>query len=274
MIDGHRITYLTAGDPSAPPLLFVHGWLSHAGIWRHDFKRLSERYHCIAVDLLGHGDSAKPRDGDYSIPAQARLVLQLADKLGIRQFTLIGHSMGGQIALYIASQLAPARVIQLVNVAGVVTAKLSADVENFGYPAFNLMRFAPWMYTFLRFYVHFAPLANLAYGRTWYHDLYSLPREVWLSDMLLAARVEMATPIYLAGQAIHALNLSDHLTQIQAPTLTIFGEYDNTVPVADGRLAAECIPTCQLVLLKDCGHFPMIEKTEAYLEAVQKFLKH
>lgn len=179
-------------------------------------------YYCVAVDLLGHCDSDKPRAGDYSIPAQAKRVLALADALGINQVTLVGHSMGGQIAMCLAAQIDPKRVIRLVNVAGVVTGKLSRDVENFGYPPFNLMCHAPWMFTLTRLYVHFAPLANLFYGRRWYYDMYSLPREVWLGEILMAARVEMATPIYHAGQAIHALNLSNYLSQIQAPTLTIF----------------------------------------------------
>lgn len=271
-LNNQRITYLTAGDPSAPPLILIHGWLSHAGVWRHDLKALSEHYYCIALDLLGHGDSDKPRDGDYSIPAQGRRVLALADTLGFDRFALAGHSMGGQTAMCIASQLAPTRVTKLVNVAGVVTGKLSDAVESFGYPAFRVMRFAPWMYAMVRFYVQFAPLANFFYGRTWYHDMYSLPREVWLGEMLMAARSEMAAPMYHAGQAIHALNLSQHLWQIQAPTLTIFGEYDNTVPLTDGHLAAECIPNNKLVILKDCGHFPMLEKTDLYLTTVREFL--
>ena len=55
-IDGHRLAYLTAGDPSAPPLLLIHGWLLHAGLWRQTIDAFRDTHYCVAVDLLGHSD--------------------------------------------------------------------------------------------------------------------------------------------------------------------------------------------------------------------------
>ncbi len=77
-IDGHCIAYITAGDPAAPPLVMVHGWLSHAGVWRSTFEAFQDSHFCVAIDLLGLAASDKPANGDYSIPAQAKLVLALS----------------------------------------------------------------------------------------------------------------------------------------------------------------------------------------------------
>ena len=66
-LDGERIAYIEAGDPTAPPLVMVHGWLSYSGIWRHTFADFQESHYCVALDLLGHGHSDKPRSGDTSI---------------------------------------------------------------------------------------------------------------------------------------------------------------------------------------------------------------
>src|SRR6185436_21147097 len=129
-INSHRITYAMAGDPAAPPIIMLHGWLSYGGVWRQTFEAFQNQFYCIAPDLLGFGDSDKPAQAAYSIAAQAQSILELANALGCARFTLIGHSMGGQISLELASRLAPERVIKLVSVAGVVSGRLQPFIEN------------------------------------------------------------------------------------------------------------------------------------------------
>jgi pimeloyl-ACP methyl ester carboxylesterase len=148
--DGYTLVYTIAGQPGALPVMMVHGWLSHRGVWRQTIDALQDSHCCVAIDLLGFGDSDKPARADYSIPAQGRRVLQLADALGWERFALMGHSMGGQIALCIASMLAPHRITQLVSVAGGVSARLNPYLDKVVYkfialgkafpPAFALFR--------------------------------------------------------------------------------------------------------------------------------------
>jgi len=107
--DGHQLVYAVAGNPENPPLFLIHGYLSSHHVWRQTIPVLQQRYYCIAVDLFGHGRSEIDPNGDYSIPAQGQRILALANELGYERFALMGHSMGGQIALYIASRLAPER---------------------------------------------------------------------------------------------------------------------------------------------------------------------
>ena len=133
-LNGDNLVYSVFGSPNAPLLILIHGWFSHRGVWNETIATFKDYYYCVAIDLLGFGDSEKPIDGDYGINAQGERVLALAEKLGFDSFSLIGHSMGGQIAFCIASILAPEKVEKLVSVSGVVTGKLSPIVERIIYP--------------------------------------------------------------------------------------------------------------------------------------------
>ncbi|MCB9450519.1 MAG: alpha/beta hydrolase [Anaerolineaceae bacterium] len=271
-LDGVQLRYYTSGDPANPPVIMVHGWASYHGIWAGTMDSLQDRYYCITLDLPGHGDSDKPSDADYSIEAQGRRVLALADALGLERFTLMGHSMGGQIALCIAGMLAPERVERLVDVSGVAAAKLMPVVESQVYPMVWLVAQLPWMMAFNRWVTRFRPAAWFYFGRMWYYDIKRVPRAVWYRDSRYSYQDGAIHAIYACGQAIHNLDLTSYLPQIQAETLVIFGKQDGTVPVSDGHLAAERIPHSQLTLFDECGHFPMVEHPVAFQDTVRKFL--
>ncbi|MBN1564428.1 MAG: alpha/beta hydrolase [Anaerolineae bacterium] len=269
-VDGHTLRYHTAGDPSLPPLLMVHGWFSYRGVWRQTIPALQDRFYCVAVDLLGFGDSDKPSDADYSIPAQGQRMLDVADQLGFARFALIGHSMGGQIALCIASMLAPERITQLVSVDGVVAAQLMPAVDRV-YAIVAIIRHIPWLYTVARWMDHFKPYAYWNH-RPWFYEMDSVPFDEWEIDRNMAMQAGLHMSAYKAGIAIRALDLTPHLPHITAPTLAIFGAQDGTVPVSDGHLVDQHVPDSELVLIENCGHFPMYEHTTTYLAALTQFL--
>ncbi len=269
-LDGERLTYVTAGDPAAPPVVLVHGWMSYAGVWRSTQAALQSRYYTVAVDLLGFGDSAKPAHGDYSIAAQGQRVLKLADALGFERFTLIGHSMGGQIALHIAACQTPDRIVRLVDVAGVAAAKLTSHVEHL-YPLVTAGRWLPWGYR-VNAALNRYPWFVRAQYRAWFYRIDSLPLAAWAEDRQRACQPGCALPSYAAMHALRALDLTPHLAAITAPTLVIFGARDGTVPIEQGRLVARTVPDVRLVEIDDCGHFPMYEQPAAYLDALRGFL--
>lgn len=268
---GHRLTYTTAGSPGAPPLLLVHGWFSHRGVWRQTVEAFQDDYYCVALDLLGFGASDKPAEAEYSIEAQGRRVLYLADALGLERFALAGHSMGGQVALYLAAMLAPERVTHLVDVAGVVAACLTPRVERRIYPLVAWGKAYPWLYALPRWLTRYRRYAY-QYFRAWFYEMEAVPFDEWALDRRMALQPGIQVPAYKAGQAIHDLDLTDHLAHIAAPTLVIFGRQDGTVPLSDGHLVEQHVPNSRLVLLDHCGHFPMYEQTEQYLTALRAFL--
>ncbi|MCC7449343.1 MAG: alpha/beta hydrolase [Anaerolineae bacterium] len=270
-VDEHRIAYTTAGNPAAPPLIMVHGWLSHAGVWRQTFDAFQATHYCVAIDLLGLAASDKPDTGDYSIMAQARRVLALADHLGLPRFTLIGHSMGGQTALVLASMLAPERVIKLVDVDGVATGRLCWYPRWVVLPRMRLAKDSPWLWELTRRMVQYPLFARFEFW-SWFDQ--PPPFESWATDRQMAMQPEMHLSAYRCGQGILATDTSAHLSKITAPTLILFGKRDKVVPRSEGQIVKDRVPNARLILFDSCGHFPMMEQTTAYLDALRTFLEN
>jgi pimeloyl-ACP methyl ester carboxylesterase len=111
-LHGHRLSYRTGGR--GPLLLLIHGITSSSASWEPVLAQLATRFTVIAPDLLSHGESAKPR-GDYSLGASASLMRDLMVALGHERATIVGHSLGGGIAMQMAYQF-PERVERLVLV--------------------------------------------------------------------------------------------------------------------------------------------------------------
>jgi pimeloyl-ACP methyl ester carboxylesterase len=111
-LHGHRVIYRTAG--SGPPVVLIHGMVNSSHHWRDVALRLADRYTVIAPDLIGHGDSATPR-GDYSLGAHAAVIRDLLTAIGVGGATVVGHSLGGGVAMQFFWQF-PQRVERLVLV--------------------------------------------------------------------------------------------------------------------------------------------------------------
>ena len=130
-LDGVRVHYQEAGEPDAPALLLIHGFASSTLVWSKVFLRLaSQGFRVIALDMLGFGYSAKPKNGEYTIAGQAKLLTRLLDRLDIPRATFVGSSYGGAVAATCALDY-PDRVEKLV---------LVGAVNNNRPLAFKLMR--------------------------------------------------------------------------------------------------------------------------------------
>lgn len=272
-VDGHRLLYATAGTPGKPLLILIHGHTCSHHVWRKTLPLLQEHYYCAALNLLGHGGSDFDSDAEaYSIEAQGRRVLALADALGYERFSLIGHSMGGQTSLMVAGKLAPARVERVVDVSGVVGAKLHKRVERLIFPMMRLVHWVPPLIWIPRLTApRFRWAARLQFG-IWFYRMDALDFEEWRVDRVQGNRRGMHYSWLYAWNAIYGCDVTPYLEHIQAPTLILFGKQDAVVPQEDAHAAHERIPNSELVLLDECGHFPMYEKTEPYLAALEDFL--
>ena len=100
----------------------------------------------------------------------------------------------------------------------------------------------------------------------------TVPFGDWEIDRRMVFQPGMHISGYKSGQAMLDLNLTAHLRKIKAPTLAIFGQQDGTVPVSDGHLVEQYARNSRLVLIDHCGHFPMYEQPQQYLEALRMFL--
>ena len=269
-IDGLNMVYSVDGDESAPPLIMIHGWGSFKGVWRTTIPALKDRYRCIAVDLIGFGDSDNPPHPNVTIPKQAERIKVLIDTLGYNKVSIIGHSMGGQIALYLASQLIPERIEKLVNVAGVAHAKLTQAAER-DLSTIKLAQYIPALFISARLWCHTRLYARL-FCSHWIYDLDNPDLKFWREDRYSSLRPKSHRSMYPAWEAITTCDLSDHLAKVTASSLTIFGKEDNVVPIESGYITDKHIPNHQIVLIDKCGHFSMYEQQKAYLSALQNFL--
>lgn len=130
-VDGARVHYQEAGDSSAPALVLIHGFASSTLVWSRVFLRFAQAgFRVIAVDMLGFGYSSKPKNGEYTIAGQAKLLTRLLDRLGIPRAFFVGSSYGGAVAATCALDH-PERVEKLV---------LVGTVNNNRPLAFKLMR--------------------------------------------------------------------------------------------------------------------------------------
>lgn len=272
-IDGDCIAYTSAGALSNPPVLLLHGIMSHRGVWSRTIEILEQDFHCIAIDHLGFGESDKPKNGDYSIARQAERALKVADHFGFKKFIVIGHSMGGQVATYLAANLAPHRVHKLVSVDGVVTGKLSDRTQNLNRLLVVVGAKVPVIYdVFRRLFDVSKPLAHWGF-RVWFYQPEALPFDSWKLDRHIAMNSQIATSALRAWNSLAVTNLTPCLSEIIAPTLVIFGKQDGTVPVEQAHLFKEKLPGARLELIDQCGHFPMYETFDHYIEPLLEFLK-
>lgn len=269
LVDGQKITYHTAGNPSNPPLLMVHGWLSHSRVWRRQLEAFKESHFCVAVDLLGYGDSDSPKGGDFSIASQARRVLAVADALHIDKFALMGHSMGGQIALYVAGVLAPERVTKLIHVAGVVTGALCWWPKYISKNQMWLGMVAPFLVPPTSTLLRIPFIGNIVYG-TWFHKM--LPLSEWEEDRERTLQPSVLASGYAAVCELQKIDLTPYLDKIHAKTLLILGRHDRVVPTSEGQQAAEKMEGARVYWFEDSGHFPHFEAPELFNRVVSDFL--
>lgn len=117
-----RLHYVDWGNPDAPPLILIHGGQDHCRNWDWIAQELRHDWHIIAPDLRGHGDSAWSPDGHYSFEAYVCDIAQLINQKKLGPATVIGHSMGGNIASRYAS-IFPENVKKLVNIEGILPNK-------------------------------------------------------------------------------------------------------------------------------------------------------
>lgn len=110
------VHYVEAGK--GPAVILIHGFGGHTFSYRYTIPALARHHRVVALDLKGFGYSERPHEGDYSLSAQAELVLGLMDELGIEKASVVGHSMGGEVAMRVASTQ-PERVEKLILVASV-----------------------------------------------------------------------------------------------------------------------------------------------------------
>ncbi|HEY0766236.1 MAG TPA: alpha/beta hydrolase [Pyrinomonadaceae bacterium] len=266
-VDGVRVHYQEAGDVNAPAMVLIHGFASSTLVWSKVFLALANcGYRVIALDMLGYGYSAKPRNGEYTIDGQAKLLMRLLDALGIPRAIVVGSSYGGAVAATCALDY-PERVEKLVLVGAVNNNRPLefALMRLFGSPVFGDV-VSPLL------------IGSRRLLRRRMKGVYD--RHSWVLDErrvdarhlpLRAASTHRAIIRTVRGWDAERISRDAHL--ISQPTLLLWGENDREIPISDAERLHGQIPGSRLIVFLSCGHLPHEEYPEAFTKVVTDFCK-
>jgi pimeloyl-ACP methyl ester carboxylesterase len=269
-LHGHRVIYRMAG--SGPPVVLIHGMVNSSKHWEPVALRLAEEYTVIAPDLIGHGDSAAVR-GDYSLGAHASSIRDLLAALGVERATIVGHSLGGGIAMQFFYQF-PQRTERLALISsGGLGREVSPMLRGAAMPGASA---ALWAAAHPRLLDALSSAGERLRerGRGIGVYLVAIARALRPLQQAGGRRAFLQTlrsVIDIRGQHVSA---RDRLYLLDGfPALIVWGERDHTIPLDHGRRAHEAIPGSRFETLPRAAHFPHIEDPEGLAVALLEFLR-
>jgi pimeloyl-ACP methyl ester carboxylesterase len=266
-INGLRLRVLEWGDPGAPPVVCVHGYTSSAEAFNALARRIAERVRLIAMDVRGHGESAWSPDGAYQYADQAGDLAALVDQLGLRQFTLIGTSMGGIIAMTYAADHAG-------RLAGLVINDIGPDPEAGTQRITQTVGARPERFASLdEAMAYRRSISPITASRT-PDDQRELALGVLRPDADGSWRWKM-DPAYITQRVQRGAPkrppLWPVLAQVHAPTLVVWGSDSDVLSEQQARRMVETLPKGELVTVAGVGHAPTLIEP-IVLAALDRFL--
>jgi pimeloyl-ACP methyl ester carboxylesterase len=257
----HRLglSYLTAGE-KGPAIVFLHGWGAFKELWWSTLRDLGRDYRCFAIDMPGHGESRLGQADQ--IERIATLVADFCADLGLTAIILVGHSMGGSVAVEVTLRY-PHLVRRL--------ALIDAAVDAYRMPTYTRLYLLPaigW------------PVFRItqAIGRAFRPIGQRIPHDHgggWIRPWVRRAS-HLATfdpeGLYRILRSLFATRADERLQQIRVPTLVLTGQFDSLVPPSHARRLAQVIPGARYVVLPASIHNPMDERPGAFTRALRAFL--
>ena len=269
-LHGHRVCYRSTGEGS--PIVLIHGITSSSSNWAAVAERLAEHYTVLAPDLVGHGESAKPR-GDYSMGSFASGVRDLMVALDIQRATIVGHSLGGGVAMQFAYQFPElAERLALVSSGG-----LGRGVHSFlraaTLPGSELV--IPLLAS--RRVIAAGRAVGRALDRVGVklgNDVVEMARgHASLNDPETRAAFvhTLRASIDPAGQRVRATDRLYLATRL--PLLIIWGARDRIIPLAHGLRAHELVPGSRMEVFERSGHFPHLDEPERFAQTLRDWVE-
>jgi pimeloyl-ACP methyl ester carboxylesterase len=269
-LHGHEMIYRIAGD--GPPVVLIHGMVNSSRHWESVALRLAEAYTVIAPDLIGHGDSASVR-GDYSLGAHAASIRDLLAVIGVERSTIVGHSLGGGVAMQFFYQF-PQRTERLALVSsGGLGREVSPLLRGAALPGASALL---WLAAHPRLLSALSDagerMRKRGSGKGVYLQAIARALQPLESPGARSAFLHtLRAVIDFRGQRISA---NDRLYLLgPMPTLLVWGERDNTIPLSHGRRAHRSIPGSRFETLPKAAHFPHLEDPEGLAAVLRDFLE-
>ena len=264
-LDHHALYYAAVGSPNAPPLLILHGFLGNSQDFAVVLPVLSQYFYCIIPDFPGHGKT-HTASGHYTFPATAQAFIDLLDHLGIAKAHLLGYSMGGRLALYLACQW-PERCASVILESaspGLKTAEerrlrvekdeaIAHKIEALSLPIF----LSQWYENDL-----FSSLKN-----------HPERRQQMLNRRLENCRADLACALRGLGTGRQP-SLWGRLEQIRCPLCLLVGEKDEKFVAIAQKIRTSCSKKADVTLciIQDCGHNVHLESPDEYAQQVVELI--
>lgn len=261
LIDGTSIAALVAGPTDSPEtILFIHGLGGSLSSWAAVMGELAEHYRVAAIDLPGHGSSDKPsvNNADYSIAGLATTVGEVVEKLDLAPVVLVGHSLGGAVALQLALDRPKlVRAVAVVDGAGLgkeISTTLLDRIE--APPSRDEVRGLLELFFADKRFVLDRGIDEMLAART-------------LPGADAAAKAIAAKAFSRDGQLVR---LDERLSEVTSPLLIVWGENDRVVPATQASAAAQAVPSAWVEVLEGIGHVPQVEASQAFTAVTKRWL--
>lgn len=278
--DGTKLHIERAGE--GPPVIFTHGFSLNSNTWHHQFEHFSQKHRTIAWDIRGHGRSA-PTLSDYALQTMAEdLATIVQNETPDEPVVLVGHSMGGMVTVQLLAH--HPELVEQGRIRGVVLSDtgmgdIIGGLFRFGSPAVRaaIRPFIEVGYARLgRNPLHLERLRgrgtdlHYAWARLMGFGPKPSHRHVrFVREML----DQVATDVWVGVlPSIVEMELRPHLSGLRVPVLVLVGSHDRVTPLPVARALATSLPDARLEVIEGAGHCPMIEKHDAWNEAVERFI--
>ncbi len=263
-VEGVQYFYREVGENNPDTILMIHGFLGSSYDFIDVMNTLKDRFHVIAVDLIGFGLSEKPIEFDYAKQNQAEGLVKFLDTLGIDEVTIMAHSMGGEVSIHLAHDY-PDYVNEMILIgSGGYVEESQNGLMPSNIPMFVYDYVVRNYYIQRTFFLTAYAQDEIDTGRITYHDF----DEMYYVNKTIPGNILQAfTRDNDSGSTNAKLGL------IRQPTLLIWGEYDSFIPLATGiKLQQAMSNVAQLVVIQDAGHLPFDTYFEEFMIHVEEFI--
>lgn len=263
-VEGVQYFYREVGENNPDTILMIHGFLGSSYDFIDVMNQLKDRYHVIAVDMIGFGLSEKPINFHYAKQNQAEGLVKFLDTLEIEEVTIMAHSMGGEVSIHLAHDF-PDYVKEMILIGSggyveenpnpLMPANLPMVVYDYVVRNYYIQR---------TFFLSAYAQDEIDTGRITYHDF----DEMYYVNKTIPGNILQA---FTRDNDSGSTNAK--LALVRQPTLLIWGEFDSFIPLATGiKLQLAMADVAQLVVMEDAGHLPFDTYFEEFMIHVEEFI--
>lgn len=241
------------------PVILLHGWLGSWGYWLSTMEALKSRYRCYALDFWGFGESGKERN-TYRVDDFVDLVDQFMERLGIESAPVVGHSMGGTVAILLA--IAKPKRVQRVIVVGSPLVGNSLSI-------FLRLASKPWVASIV-----WQMPAALQLGIKLFSPYIVKDWSSWYKMITRDLSRTTLESFFFSINSLYRTDLRPQLPGLTTPIMGIYGIGDNVVAPSQANVIASSVPLSRIKMMSGSRHFPMLDEPDAFNVQLAEFLAY